>query len=230
MKRLSVQHVPRLQRLLCLLGAIIGLLPGFSFTAPFWGLNLMEGDLSAMLGDGRVRVIDVAPGSPAEQVGFRARDLFLSPARFADVQAARDSAQLGQVQQFRIQRGEEEVPIVAGGTPSELAAIWYASPWLPISGLLFGGMGTLISLTAKHVPAPRWRSIVVMTTGAVLTVALGIATATGSVFSRWRVYQKWPMGTGAEWDFHQGLLGMLAALFLCLCAALEMRRTSGFPA
>jgi hypothetical protein len=209
----------------CLLGAVAGFLPGVSITAPFWGLNFMEGGLFTSLDDRRVRVIDVSPGSPAEQVGFRARDLIVSPERMTDIQKARDAAQRGLAQEFKVERDEQQFVIETGTTPKELAAIWYSDPWLPFSGLLFAGIGVLVLRTSDRVPAPRWRSILVISAASILAVCCGVSAATESVFSRWRVYQKWPMGTGAEWNLHQALAGVLAGVLLAVFAAIELRES-----
>ena len=68
------------------------------------------------------------------------------------------------------------------------------------------------------------KSVIVSLAGFAIAIGFGVALASGSVFSRFRVYQRWPMGVGDEWDLHQGLIGVVAGVLLSCFASAEIRQ------
>lgn len=60
--------------------------------------------------------------------------------------------------------------------------------------------------------------------GLALTIGFGYDLLFGNIFARLIVYQRWPMGTGVDWYFHQCWMGLIASLVLALLGAIEMQR------
>jgi hypothetical protein len=214
-----------LQVVVCLIGLGAGFVPGISFTGRFWGLSLSQGSFGPDLPeDASVRVIDVERGSPADRAGFRVGDAIKNPRTIDDVRKAEGRMKRGAKQVFHVRRDEHELVIESNGFAPDLAAVWYAHPWYPIAGMLFLCIGVFAFATEPSQPAPLWRSIPLIVAGLGIAVGFGLALLGGSVFSRWRIYQVWPMGTGEEWDFRQGLIGMTAGAALATLAAAEVRQ------
>jgi hypothetical protein len=212
-----------LQIIACSIGLLAGLVPGVSWTGMFTGMDYMSGGFIVAADDQRVRVTRVEDGSPAARAGFRAGDIIQIPASIGDVRAALDAVQNGEKRSFTVKRGEAELMIEAARSKPELAAIWYPHAWYPIAGALFLCIGILVFATSPLVPAPLWRSIPLIVIGLGIATGFGVELFLGTVFSRLRVYQRWPMGTGDEWHFHQGLIGISAGVLLAIFAAAEVR-------
>jgi CysZ protein len=213
----AFRSLPNWQLLACALGMVAGFVPGVSFTSNYWSLfhfYMFE----------VFRVTEVLPGSPPARDGFRSGDVIVDPKTLEDVKAALDAVQRGEARRFTVRRGEDEVVIEATPTKPELAAIWYANPWYPIAGGLFLGIGILVFATAPVAPAPWWRSGLVIVAGLGIAVGFAVEMACGSVFARFRVYQRWPMGVGDEWYAQQGWIGVAAGVLLACFAAAEIRR------
>ncbi|MBS0266883.1 MAG: PDZ domain-containing protein, partial [Planctomycetes bacterium] len=189
---------------------------------------VMGGSIMEPADGQRARVTGVQPDSPAARAGFRQGDVIDSPPTFGECDVALEAVRRGETRRFMVRRGADTVEIEAARTKPELAAIWYAGVWYPIAGALFCGMGLLVFATAPIVPAPWTRSVIVMLAGFSIAVGFGVALASGSVFTRFRVYQRWPMGVGDEWSLSQGWIGVVAGLLLSWFAAAELRqRLSG---
>jgi hypothetical protein len=218
-----------LQLLACVLGILAGFVPGISFTGMFTGMDYMSGGFMAAVDDHRVRVTKVESGSPADRAGFRADDIIQSPENHEAVRAALAAVQHGEKRAFTIKRGDAELVIEAARPEPELAAVWYAHEWYPIAGVLFLCLGLLVFATSPLVPSPLWRSILLTVAGLGITTGFVVDLIHGTVFSRFRFYQRWPMGTGEEWYFQQGLVGMAAGVLLATFAAAEMRQRLARP-
>jgi hypothetical protein len=218
-----------LQLLACVLGILAGFVPGISFTGMFTGMDYMSGGLAFAADDRRVRVTKVEHGSPADRAGFRAGDIIQTPESIEAVRAALDAVQTGEKKAFTVKRGEAELVIEGVRTKPELAAIWYAHLWYPIAGGLFLCLGILVFATSPLVPSPLWRSILVTVAGLGIAAGFGVDLVRGTVFSRFRIYQRWPMGAGEEWYFQQGLIGIAAGVLLTTFAAAEVRQRLARP-
>jgi hypothetical protein len=214
----------------CVLGAAAGFVPGVSWTGRFSGMDYMSGGFVVPADDARVRVTRVVPGSPADRAEFRTGDVIQNPANIDGFRGAEEALRRGERRQFVIRRGEEEVVIQAGPAPPELAAVWYADLWYPVAGAVFSCIGLLVFATGPLAPAPWWRTVPVAVAGVGLAVGFAAAMARGSVFSRFRIYQRWPMGGGDEWYFQQGALGLAAGALLAVFAAAEIRARLAGPA
>jgi hypothetical protein len=221
----SWANLCRLQIAACLLGIAAGFVPGISFTGRFWGLGLAQGSFGFdRPEDAPVRVIQAESGSPAFRAGFRVGDEIQKPRTINDVRDAESRMKPGAKQAFAVRRGDQVLAIESDGVAPELAAVWYAGLWYPIAGILFLCIGVLVFATEPMEPTPMWRSIPLTAAGLGIAVGFGLAIAFGSVFSRWRVYQRWPMGTGREWYFQQGVVGIAAGVLLAVLAAAEIRQ------
>jgi hypothetical protein len=213
-----------LQLFACVLGMVAGFVPGVSFTGQFYGLDFMSGGLMEPADSQRARVTGVQSDSPAARSGFRVGDIIDSPRTFHEFDAALDAVQRGEVRRFTVLRGTDELVIEAARTEPELAAIWYADAWYPIAGAIFFGIAVLVFATAPIVPAPWSRSVFVILAGISIAVVFGVVLASSSVFSRLRIYQRWPMGVGDEWYMYQGLIGVAAGVLLSCFASAEVRQ------
>jgi hypothetical protein len=213
----------------CLLGVLAGFVPGVSFTGPSTGMYGQSGGLFIPADDRRVRVTEVQPGSPADRAGFRVGDIIQKPGDFDGVRAALAAVQRGEKQIFTIKRGETELALEPTRSDPDIAAIWFAHEWYPIAGALFLSIGIFVFATGRLVPAPLWRSILVTVAGVGIAAGFGLDLLCGTPFSRFRIYQVWPMGTGGEWYFQQGLIGMVAGVLLAMFAAAEIRQRLGSP-
>jgi hypothetical protein len=214
----------------CLLGVLSGFVPGISFTGRFWGLGLAQGSFGFdRPEDAPVRVIQAQPGSPAYRAGFRVGDEIQKPRTIDDVRDAECRMKQGMKQAFTVRRGEQVLEIESIGFAPNLAAVWYAHLWYPIAGMLFLSIGIFAFATEPLEPAPLCRSVPLTVAGLAIAVGFGLDLAEGSVFLRWRVYQRWPMGTGDEWYFQQGLIGMAAGVLLAILAAAEIRQRLARP-
>jgi hypothetical protein len=174
--------------------------------------------------DRRVRVTEVQPGSPAARAGFRAGDIIQKPETFDAVRAALAAVERGEKQTFSIKRGETEVALEPTRPDQEIAAVWYAHLWYPIAGALFLYIGILVFATSPLTPVPLWRAILVTVAGVAIAGGFGLDLVRGTLFSRFRIYQRWPMGTGDEWYFQQGFVGIAAGILLAMFAAAEIRQ------
>lgn len=213
----------RLQILACALGALAGLVPALSFTAPLQGLYLAQATLAGQA-DGTLRVTQVEPGSPAERSGFRAGDELLDAGSFHAAQAALRAMRAGERRTFQVRNGTESRSIEAVAVKPELAAVWYGNLWYPIAGGVFLALGLWALATAPLVPPPLWRAVPLALAGFGLAVGFAVSWLTDSPFGRLRIWQRFAMGNGAEWQFGQGLVGAGAGLFLAVFAALDIRR------
>lgn len=221
---MHVFKLVNLQLAACLLGMLAGFVPSVSFTGPFWGLGYSEQAYVASGEPDRARVIQVQPRSPAEQVGFHVGDVIVDPGDFRGVEQAIDEARRGIVHRFKVDRDGQSLMLEGGNTPAQLAAVWYAGLWYPIAGGIFLDLAIVLFATGPLKPAPYWRSIPLTLAGLMLGAGFAAALVGQSVFARLRIYQQFPMGTGDEWQFGQGLLGIVAAVLLALLAAVEIRR------
>jgi len=203
---------------------VAGFVPGASFTGQFYGLDFMSGSLMEPDDGQRARVVGVQPDSPAARAGFRKGDIIDSPRTFDAFEVALEAVQRGEMRRFTVRRGTDKLVIEAARTEPELAAIWYSSAWFPIAGAFFFGIAVLLFATAPIVPTPWSRSIIMIIAGFLIAVGFGVALATDSVFSRLRVYQRWPMGVGDEWYLYQGLIGLVAGVLLSCFASVEVRQ------
>jgi hypothetical protein len=109
----------------------------------------------------------------------------------------------------------------------QLAAIWYADLWYPIAGAVFLALGLFVFATVPLAPAPLWRSIPLAILGLGLAVGFGTALAGASIFTRFLLWQRWPIGSGKEWYFGQGFVGIAAGLLLAVFAVVEVRQRLG---
>ena len=224
-----------LQLCACVLGMLAAFTPGVSFTGLFTGMDYVSvsGAMLFTPDDPRVQVTSVMYGSPAARAGFREGDVFQRPASFRALKAAEEAVRLGEKQVFTIKRGETEMTIEGVHPKAELAAIWYASAWDPVAGALFLCLGILLFATGPLVPVPWWRSIPVSVAGIGIAVGFAVEMLWNVHYSSWallwrlRIYNRWPMGGGDEWDFHQGLVGMAAGILLAVFAAAEIRKRLG---
>jgi hypothetical protein len=207
-----------LQLLACLVGIAAGFVPGISFTGSFWELGLSQ------FGDSPVRIDQVTPRSPADLAGLRAGDSIRHPGGFDEVNRRIRHLQPGEKTSFIVIRHGEESAVEVTGTRPQVAAIWYADLWYPIAGLLFLIVGLLVFATSPLTPAPLWRSIPVAVTGLGLAVGFAIVLTGGTVFSRFRIWQRWMMGSGEEWYFGQGVVGIATGALLAVLATAEVRR------
>lgn len=217
------RRLSNLQLVACAIGMVAGFVPGVSFTGRFYGLDFMSGGFVEP-DDQRVRVTGVQPESPASRTGFREGDIIDSPRTFDEFSIALKAINQGESQRFTVRRGQDNLVIEAIPTDSELAAIWYADAWYPVAGAITLAIAILVFATAPIVPAPWWRSIIVILAGFSMAVGFGIALALDSIFSRFIVYQRWPMGVGDEWYIYQGFLGIFSGLMLSWLAAAEVRQ------
>jgi hypothetical protein len=212
-------------------GAVAGLVPGCSCTAPFQGLYLIQ---MTTVGeeDGPLRVTDVEPDSAAARTGFRAGDEIVGAGSFDEANAAFNAMQPGEQRVFQVRNAAETRSVEAVGQTPELAAVWYRSLWHPIAGGLFIGLALMVFATTPADPPPPWRSIVLGIVGFGLAVGFAVCWATETVFSRVVLWQRFAMGEGAESSFGQTVLGLVAGLALAFFAAIEFRRrlaSSGSP-
>jgi hypothetical protein len=214
-----------LQIVACALGLVAGFVPGISFTGRFWGLGLVQGGFGfERTQDAPLRVTQVEAGSPAYRAGFQTGDEIQTPRTIDAMREAQNRINQGNREAFLVRRGKDLVAIDTDGAPPELAAVWYADLWYPIAGTLFLCIGVLVFATAPLAPPPLWRSVPLTVAGLGFAIGFGVAIGGGSLFSRWRIYQRWPMGTGNEWYFQQGLIGILAGILLAVLAAAQIRK------
>jgi hypothetical protein len=218
-----------LQLFACVLGILAGFVPGISFTGLFTGMDFMSGGFAVAADDRRVLVTRVEYGSPADRAGFRAGDIIQTPEGFEAVGAAVEAVQRGEKQAFTVKRGDTELVIEAARATPELAAIWYAHLCYPIAGALFLCIGVLVFAITSLTPAPLWRAIPVTVAGLGIAAGFGLDLVRGTVFSRFRIFQRWPMGTGDKWYFQQWLIGIAAGVLLAIFAAAEIRQRLGKP-
>lgn len=209
--------------MVCMAGAVAGLVPGVSYTAPFQGLYLMQ---MSVVGEdpGPLRVTDVEPGSAAARAGFRTGDELLDASSFDEANAAFNAMQPGERRDFQVRNAGETRSVEAVAQTPELAAVWYKSLWHPIAGGLFLALGLVVFATAPLEPPPLWRSIAVGIVGFGLAAGFAVCWATETVFSRVVPWQRFAMGQGAESSFGQTILGLAAGLILAVLAAREARR------
>lgn len=217
------RSLPNWQLVACLLGILAGFVPGVSFTGQFYGLSYVSGGWGASADGKGVRVTDVQADSPVFKAGFRSGDLIRTPATFDEVEATLAGVDRGEKHAFTVQRGETELMIEAARPEPELAAVWYADIWYPVAGGIFLVLGVLVFATAPLTPPPWWRSVPLVFAGLGMATGFVVQMATGSVFARLRIYQRWPMGVGDEWSLPQGLIGIAAGVLLMLFAAAEIR-------
>lgn len=206
----------------CLVGAVAGLVPGLSFTAPFQGLYLIQ--MSVISDDaGPLRVHKIEPDSTAARSGFRTGDELLDAGSFDEAIAAFEALQPGERRVFRVRNDDQPRTVEAIGQTPQLAAVWYKTLWHPIAGGLSLGLALLVFATTPADPPPPWRAIVVGIVGFGLAAGFAIAWPMESVFIPVRVWQRFTMGGGANWYFGQTILGLAAGLMLAVLAAFEVR-------
>ena len=106
----------------CLVGIFAGLVPCFSFTAPFQGLYLTQ---MTVPGEdaGPLRVDRVEPDSAADRAGFRSGDEILDPASFDEANAAFQALQPGERRVVQVRHSSVSRSIEAIGLTPELAAL-----------------------------------------------------------------------------------------------------------
>jgi len=212
----------RLQFLACLIGLVAGFAPCFSFTGSFWELGLSQ------FGDAPVRIDWVTPDSPAYIAGFRAGDSIHHAGGFDGVQQSLKELRPRGTHSFAFERDGEEITIEISGISPQLAAVWYSHPWYPLAGVIFLALGLLLFGTGPLAPPPFWRSVVVGVLGLALAAGFAFGLAVETVFTRWRIWQRWLMGNGDDWCFGQGYAGIAAGILLAVLAAVEARaRLSG---
>src|SRR5262249_3351452 len=165
-----------------MLGVLAGFVPGVSFTGMFTGMDYMSGGFAVAADDRRVRVTRGEHGTPADRAGFREGDIIQKPDNIEAVRTALDAVQRGEKQAFAVKCQETELAIEASRVTPEVAAIWYANLWYPIAGALFLCLGILVFATSPLVPAPWWRSILLIVAGLGIAAGFGLDLVRGTVF------------------------------------------------
>lgn len=207
----------RWQALACLVGVAAGWLPSLSWTRAFWEFQ------GSQFGKAPVRVDRVAAGSPAEAAGLRIGDRFLEPKSFDDLYKLLDNLSPGETLACLLDRDGEQLPLTLRGQNPQIAAIWYASAWYPLGGLIAAILGLFLFATGPRYPIPIWQSVAVAAGGIVLAVGFTVTCFRENAFSRVRLYQQWLMGAGDDWSWGQAYWGLAAAISLTLTATLEIR-------
>jgi hypothetical protein len=207
-----------LEAVVCMLMAIVGLVPVVELSPSSWGVG------GSQVENGYVRVIQLETGSPAYRGGLRRNDqITIVEGKKADIgviDQIRNLPAERALTLFVLRDGQSHEVRIVGVTPRP-SGLSYRNPVAPAAGGVAFILALLVFITEPKQPPPRWRPLLLLIFGLILAAAFAVASAAALPSIPLARFSDLP--TGGALLPGQGWLGVAAAVLLVFLAANELR-------
>lgn len=214
--------------LVCVVGFAASVVPEFSYSDTFWGLQTFSDTTPfALLDAPGVFVVHVNPDSPVAAAGLKDGDNLVAlngkPVEFATLQEDLHDIQPGETVTLDVKRKGEDKQLVTRAPAPSLEGVLVLDCQF-VSAPVFLVLFLLLVATRSLEPPPLWRAIVVTLGGLAVSVVAVVFEMTHVV--PWTILRHWLAVTnGPPPLLHYSLFGVvsLAGLALAVLGVIAIR-------